>query len=165
MNPLELAIANGSIQVEVYRPSVTNLTVQPTSNPTAGPAGPMGPSFLTISGTGDLLPALGDDGDYAVLTEADQVTVYGPKAAGVWSVTPTSTMPRGTGMLTISDPSELVGGFGRDGDYAVKVSSNGFALYGPKAGGAWSLTPVNVVAPTINPTAVRRTSFLFMGGS
>lgn len=160
--PLELVIATGDVALEIYRPSATNITVQPTSNPTAGPTGPRGPSFLTIDDVGDLNSVFGIDGDYAVLTTSDVVTIYGPKAT-TWPSTPVTVLPRGNSILSVADSSELVPELGVDGDYAVDLGLAGFTLYGPKTGGVWSLTGVSVTTPNVS-SAARMSTFLYMGG-
>ncbi len=168
--PLEYVIESGELVLDIYRPSTTHITVQPVSAPGAGPQGPQGEpgnTFHTIVSTGVLDPEFGADGDYAVLVGASTVDIYGPKTAGVWSLTPVTleSPERPPGVLSISSESELVAGFGIDGDYAIDIGASGFVIYGPKASGAWPLPGVTVTTPDISGAITEQDLFQFgIGG-
>lgn len=168
--PLTGVIESGELILDLYRPSELNITVQPVSAPGAGPVGPKGDpgnTFHSIVSEGVLDPEFGADGDYAVLVGASTVSIYGPKDAGEWELTPVvlESPERPPGVLSITSESELVTGFGIDGDYAIDMGASGFTIYGPKASGAWPTPGVEVTTPDVSGAVTEQDLFQFgIGG-
>jgi hypothetical protein len=112
-----------------------------------------GTSFNTIlSGSGAPGGGLGNDGDFYIRTDTDEI--YGPKTGGAWG-SPTSLVgPQGIqgdqgdpgvdGRTVLNGSGAPGGGTGVDGDFYIDTTAD--AIYGPKTAGAWG-SPTPLVGP------------------
>lgn len=99
-------------------------------------------------------PSDGNDGDWAIYIQGSDVTLYGPKASGVW---PAGTSLRGPTGLTGTPPdSEWIGtslrfrqADGSWGDAVDLKGDQGVGDPGPRGYNGWS--PVLVMALAANP--------------
>ena len=89
-----------------------------------------------------------------ILQSGVSVVMYRPSTTSI-TVLPTGTPISGTNgtdgvdgtlVRAITNESELVPGFGNNGDWAILVIGAASAtLYGPKAGGAWPLPGISLI--------------------
>jgi hypothetical protein len=123
--------------------------------PTGATGAPGADGKTILSGTSAPSSGTGSNGDFYVDVAAS--VFYGPKASGIWPSGVSLIGPTGqtgaagaNGKTVLSGTSAPTSGQGVDGDFFIDRTA--WAIYGPKAAGAWG-TPRSLIGPPGSPGA------------